>query len=161
MNLDSVSVVDFFYLENVQECCGVTSGCISWAFLGDGVGEPSGFYLHTPISQIWWLQPNKTTISRPTLWMEKFYFCIALFPKELSMLYSTSGLQFYCRINQFRKDTLSLEVHNLKEIPALFFAKKSCFRAPCFPLMLFLQLLLSQEINVLERSLGSSPCSSW
>lgn len=51
----------------------------------------------------------------------------------------------------FTKDTLSLEVHNLKEIPALSFVKRSCFRAPCFPLLLFPQLLLSREINVGEK----------
>lgn len=91
------------------------------------------------------------TTSRPAVLVEKFYICVALFPKALSMLHSTPGLQFHCRIHPFTKDTLSLEVHNLKEIPALSFVKRSCFRAPCFPLLLFPQLLLSREINVGEK----------
>lgn len=51
MNLYLVSdVYFFFYLENVQECYGVTSVTTSWAFLGDDDGEPSQFCILTPVS---------------------------------------------------------------------------------------------------------------
>lgn len=73
------------------------------------------------------------TISRPALLVEKFNICVALFPKDLSMLHSSSGLQFHCRIHPFRKDTLSLEVHNLKEIPALSCVNRSCSEPHVFP----------------------------
>jgi len=50
------------------------------------------------------------------------------------MLYSTSGLQFYCRIYPFTKDKLSREVHNLKEIPTLSLCEKKLPQSPTFSL---------------------------
>lgn len=94
--------------------------------------------------------------------MEEFYVCTALFTEEFSMLYSTSGLQFYRRIHLFTEDKPSCEVHNLKETPTLFLCEKKLFQGSAISLAAFLAPLLSRkEINMLESSLSYSPCSSW